>query len=46
MARPNRGQPVLDRQCLFVRHRVGGGRVAVGRGFVVDGGECRVACEA
>ena len=46
MARPDCGQPVLDRQCLLVRHRVGGRRVAIGRSFVVDGGECRVAFEA
>ena len=46
MARPNRGQPVLDCQCLLVRHRVGGRRVAIGGGYIVDGGECRVAFEA
>ena len=46
MAWPNRGKLVLDCQCLLVRHRRGSRRVAIGGGFVVVGGECRVACEA
>ena len=46
MARPNRGQLVLDCQCLLVRHRRGGRRVAIGGGFVVVGGECGVSLRA
>ena len=42
MAGPDRGQPVLDRQCLLVRHREGGRRIAIGGGFIVVGGECGV----